>query len=166
MERKHNREIIPNARNLRKNMTKEEKHLWYDFLRNYKMKIYRQKILGKYIADFYCAKAKLVIEIDGSQHFNDEGERKDYERTKFLEKYDLMIVRIPNNEINKKVKDYSEEEFYAIYLAMVSDYKNMFNDPTMYLRMAKDWLEDNEVAMKSSEKVCAYLYAIVLGEED
>ena len=101
MERKHNREIIPNARNLRKNMTKEEKHLWYDFLRNYKMKIYRQKILGKYIADFYCAKAKLVIEIDGSQHFNDEGERKDYERTKFLEKYDLMIVRISNNEINK-----------------------------------------------------------------
>lgn len=101
VERKHNREIIPNARNLRKNMTKEEKHLWYDFLRNYKMKIYRQKILGKYIADFYCAKAKLVIEIDGSQHFNDEGERKDYERTKFLEKYDLMIVRIPNNEINK-----------------------------------------------------------------
>ncbi|MBQ6867647.1 MAG: DUF559 domain-containing protein [Clostridia bacterium] len=101
MERKHNREIIPNARSLRKNMTREEKHLWYDFLRNYNTKIYRQKILGKYIADFYCAKAKLVIEIDGSQHFNDEGEYKDSERTKFLEKYDLMILRIPNNEVNK-----------------------------------------------------------------
>jgi len=82
-------------------MTREEKHLWYDFLRNYNTKIYRQKILGKYIADFYCAKAKLVIEIDGSQHFNDEGEYKDSERTKFLEKYDLMILRIPNNEVNK-----------------------------------------------------------------
>ena len=65
MHRKHNKSIVPFAKELRKNMTKEERHLWYDFLREYPTKITRQKVLGKYIADFYCAKANLVIELDG-----------------------------------------------------------------------------------------------------
>ena len=64
-------------------MTKEEKHLWYDFLRTYPVRFSRQKILGTYIADFYCAEAKLVIELDGSGHYTEEGTHRDEERTAF-----------------------------------------------------------------------------------
>ena len=78
---KHNKSLVSNARELRKNMTKEEKRLWYDFLRTYKVKFLRQKILGKYIADFYCAEAKLVIELDGSGHYTPESKLYDIERT-------------------------------------------------------------------------------------
>ena len=80
-------------------MTKEERHLWYDFLRTYPVRFSRQKVLGFYIADFYCAKAKLVIELDGSQHYEDDNIRKDDERTAFLKNYGLTVIRIPNNEI-------------------------------------------------------------------
>ena len=85
-------------------MTKEERHLWYDFLRLYPARFLRQKILGKYIVDFYCAKAKLVIELDGSQHFEEQTAIKDIERTIFLENYGLKVIRIPNNEINHNFK--------------------------------------------------------------
>ena len=101
MQRKHNKNIVPTARMLRKNMTREEKHLWYDFLRTYPVKFSRQKVLGKYIADFYSARAKLVIELDGSGHYTEEGRKHDAERTQFLEEYGLTIVRIPNAQINK-----------------------------------------------------------------
>ena len=73
MDRKHNKSIVPYAKELRKNMTKEENHLWYDFLREYPVRFSRQKVLGKYIADFYCAKAKLIVELDGAQHFKEDG---------------------------------------------------------------------------------------------
>ena len=66
-----NRTLLSNARSLRKEMTKEERHLWYDFLRAYPIRFSRQKVLGKYIADFYCAAAKLVIELDGGQHYEE-----------------------------------------------------------------------------------------------
>ena len=68
MKSKHNKLLTPMARELRKNMTKEELHLWYDFLKSYHIRFCRQKILGKYIVDFYCAEAKIIIELDGSQH--------------------------------------------------------------------------------------------------
>ena len=84
MDRKHNRKIVPFAKELRKNMTKEERHLWYDFLRSDSVKFTRQKVLGKYIADFYCAKANLVFELDGSQHYEDEGLVND-EKSKTIE---------------------------------------------------------------------------------
>ena len=80
-------------------MTKEERHLWYDFLRSYPVKFTRQKVLGKYIADFYSAEAKLIIELDGSQHYEEESRTKDQERTMFLEAYGLKVIRIPNNEV-------------------------------------------------------------------
>ncbi len=99
-DRKHNHNLVIYAKNLRKNMTKEERHLWYDFLRNYPIRFQRQKIIGKYIVDFYCAKANLVIELDGSQHFEDKGIEYDNEREKYLKQYNLKIIRIPNNEIN------------------------------------------------------------------
>ena len=82
-------------------MTKEKRHLWYDFLRAYPVRFLRQKILGQYIADFYCASAKLVIELYGSQHFEEEHLQKDARRTHFLEGYDIVVLRFANNEITK-----------------------------------------------------------------
>ena len=108
MDRKHNSKIVPFAKELRKNMTKEERHLWYDFLRGYPMKFTRQKVLGKYIADFYSAEAKLVIELDGSQHYEDVNTEKDAERTAFLEGYGLTIIRIPNNEVSRNFRGVCE----------------------------------------------------------
>ncbi len=89
-------------------MTKEERHLWYDFLRAYPIRFSRQKVLGKYIADFYCAEAKLVVELDGSQHYEDPNVTKDEERTKFLEEYGLRVIRIPNNEISRNFRGVCE----------------------------------------------------------
>ena len=101
MDYKHNKTLVPNARNLRKNMTKEERHLWYDFLRSYPVKFLRQKPIGNYIVDFYCAAAKLVIELDGSQHYEPENILKDAIRTARLEEFDLQILRIPNNAVTR-----------------------------------------------------------------
>ena len=101
MQSKHNALLIPAARQLRKNMTKEERHLWYDFLRGYPVRFSRQKVLGRFIADFYCAKAKLVIELDGSQHYEADGLARDAERTAFLQGYGLTVLRIANNEVNQ-----------------------------------------------------------------
>ena len=69
MQSKHNKQLVPLAKKLRNDMTKEERHLWYDFLRSYPVRFSRQKVLGKYIVDFYSAEARLVIELDGSQHY-------------------------------------------------------------------------------------------------
>ncbi|MBO5280707.1 MAG: endonuclease domain-containing protein [Clostridia bacterium] len=100
MERKHNKELLPNARELRKNMTKEEKHLWYDFLRSYPVRFMRQRVIGRYIVDFYCAEAKLIIELDGSEHYTVEAKEYDKKRTEFLEEYGLKVIRFPNTEIH------------------------------------------------------------------
>ena len=100
MERKHNKMLTENAKILRNNMTKEEKHLWYDYLKKCPVRFSRQKVLGKYIADFYSAEAKIVIELDGAQHFEKENRIYDEKRTEFLEQYGLKIIRIPNGEIN------------------------------------------------------------------
>lgn len=100
MDRKHKKSLIPFAKELRKNMTKEERHLWYDYLRGCPVKFLRQKTIGHYIVDFYSSKSKIVIELDGSQHFEDGGLKYDSRRDKYLEEYGLRIIRIPNNEIN------------------------------------------------------------------
>ena len=100
MERKHNSKIVPAAKMLRKNMTKEERHLWYDYLRTHPARFSRQKVLGKYIADFYSAQARLVVELDGGGHYTEEAKQYDNERTAFLQAYGLRIIRIPNNEVN------------------------------------------------------------------
>ena len=101
MDYKHNKSLVSNAKNLRKNMTKEERHLWYDFLCSYPVKFLRQKILGMYIVDFYCAEAKLIVELDGSQHYEDKGMEYDSERTAYLEQNGVRVLRIPNNEVNQ-----------------------------------------------------------------
>ncbi len=99
MDRKHNSKMVPFAKELRKNMTKEERHLWYDFLRDYPAKFTRQKVLGKYIADFYCAKANIVIELDGSQHYKKEELKKDEKRTEYIEQYGIKVIRISNIDV-------------------------------------------------------------------
>ena len=91
MQPKHNTQLVPLAKQLRKEMTKEERHLWYDFLRSYPVRFSRQKVLGKYIADFYSADAKLVIELDGSQHYEDGNMKK---MGSVLLFWRLMVLRL------------------------------------------------------------------------
>ena len=108
MNYQHNPKLTPIAKVLRKNMTKQERHLWYDFLRGHPMRFTRQKVLGKYIADFYSAQAKLVIELDGSQHYELNEEEKDAQRTAFLEGYGLKVRRIPNNAVMENFRGVCE----------------------------------------------------------
>ena len=96
----YNSQNIVLAKSLRKNATKEENHLWYDFLSSYRIRFQRQKAIGNFIADFYCHKAKLVIEIDGSQHFTKEGRQKDEFRTEILEEFGLKVIRFTNFQVS------------------------------------------------------------------
>lgn len=89
-------------------MTKEERHLWYDFLRDYPVRFLRQKVIDNYIVDFYCHEARLIIELDGSQHYEDREIKKDAVRTEMLEKRDLTVIRIPNNEIFRNFRGVCE----------------------------------------------------------
>jgi len=88
------------ARDLRNNATSQENQLYYQFLRSFKVRIHRQKVIGYYIVDFYCHKAKLVIEIDGGQHFQDKKMNQDDLRTAFLEKQGLLVLRFTNWEVD------------------------------------------------------------------
>ena len=108
MQRTYNQQLVPLAKQLRKEMTKEERHLWYDFLRSYPVRFSRQKVLGKYIVDFYSAEAKFVIELDGSQHYEDQKMKQDEERTAFLESYGLTVIRLPNNEVSRNFRGVCE----------------------------------------------------------
>ena len=101
MNRKHNAELTANARTLRKNMTKEERHLWYNFLKSYPVRFLRQKVIDNYIVDFYCHSARLIIELDRSQHYEEKTLLKDKIRTERIELRNLVVIRIPNNEVNR-----------------------------------------------------------------
>lgn len=94
------------VKELRRKMTKEERHLWYDFLRGYPVKFYRQRCIGPYIADFYCHQAQLVIELDGGQHYTKEGAAADAERTRLLEQYHLHVMRFSNSDV--------QQNFYGV----------------------------------------------------
>ena len=96
----YDRKNIVLAKNLRKNATPEEDHLWYDFLSKHAIRFQRQKAIDGFIADFYCHRAKLVIEIDGSQHFSEEGKQRDAFRTEILKGYDLQVIRFTNHQIH------------------------------------------------------------------
>ena len=97
---KYNKDLIVYAKELRKNMTPWEMKLWNWFLREYPIRFQRQKVIDNYIVDFYCAKARLVIELDGGGHYTDEQMQYDATRTKILEKYGLKVLRICNLEID------------------------------------------------------------------
>ena len=92
--------LIPRAKELRKNATKQENHLWYDFLCRYPVRFQRQKTIDHFIADFYCHAAKLIIELDGSQHYNEQGLVRDKERTAILAEYGVEVLRFSNLDID------------------------------------------------------------------
>ena len=99
MQRKHNPDLTLNAKKLRKEMTREERHLWYDFLRGYPFRFLRQKVIDNYIVDFYCHQARLIIELDGSQHYTEMGIARDDFRTYRIANRDLLVLRIDNRSV-------------------------------------------------------------------
>ncbi len=90
-------------------MTKEEKHLWYDFLKTAAFSVKRQKVIGQYIVDFYCPAEKIVIEIDGSQHFEDTGKEHDRQRDAYLESLGMTVLRYSNLDVNRNFRGVCED---------------------------------------------------------
>ena len=97
----NNPQLRKNAQKLRREMTKEERRLWYDFLKQLPLTVNRQKVIGRYIVDVCCASAKLVIELDGSQHYESEGTASDWERDYALNQLGITVVRYSNSDINR-----------------------------------------------------------------
>ncbi len=105
MNNTKNSKLTTNSKTLRKNMTKEEKHLWYDFLKNLPITVHRQKVINRYIVDFYIANNKTVIEIDGSQHYEDSAVEYDKKRDEFLNSIGIRVLRYTNIQINKEFEN-------------------------------------------------------------
>lgn len=95
-----NSAMLSRARELRREMTPQETKLWYQFLRRYPIKIYKQRIIESFVVDFYCSKAQLVIEVDGNQHFTAQGRQYDLERSGILARYHLEILRFSNQDVD------------------------------------------------------------------
>ena len=109
MNKTNNQKLTNNAKVLRKNMTKEEKRLWYDFLKNLPITVNRQKVIGNYIVDFYIASSKIVIELDGSQHYEEKGIEKDAQRDEFLNSLGVRVLRYSNSDINQRFESVCED---------------------------------------------------------
>lgn len=109
MNDKSNEKLTKNAQELRKNMTKEEKHLWYDFLKYLPVTVHRQKVIGKYIVDFYIAEKEIAIELDGSQHYTPENREADKERDAFLKKHGIAVLRYTNIQIHEQFSGVCED---------------------------------------------------------
>ena len=107
MER--NGKLTNHARALRKTMTKEEAHLWYQFLCRYKPRFHRQYVIGNYVADFYCHEAKLVVELDGSQHTDPGKMEYDSKRTEYLNSQGLRVLRFSNLDVLRRFEDVCAE---------------------------------------------------------
>ncbi|MBE6641302.1 MAG: DUF559 domain-containing protein [Ruminococcaceae bacterium] len=101
MNERNNPKLTALSQNLRKEMTREEKHLWYDFLKKLPTTVNRQKVFGIYIVDFYCANAKLVIELDGKQHYDEDGREADRVRDEYLNNLGITVVRYTNRQIRE-----------------------------------------------------------------
>ena len=104
----YNKDLIKRAKELRKTMTPWEIKLWTCFLRNYPVRFQRQKVIDNYIVDFYCAKARMVIELDGGGHYTEEQQKYDDERTEILKKYKLQVIRICNIDIDNNFDNVCE----------------------------------------------------------
>ena len=115
-----NRNLINAAKQLRKNMTKQERHLWYDFLRSYPVKIYKQRSIRNYIVDFYCAAAGIVIEIDGKQHQIDEIYENDTVRDSVLNELGIDVLRFTNKEVDEHFENVCSEIDRVIMLKIGS----------------------------------------------
>ena len=109
MNKTSNSKLTNNAKILRTNMTKEERHLWYDFLKNLPLTVNRQKVIGKYIVDFYIASSKVVIELDGSQHYEEMGIESDTKRDEYLKGLGIKVLRYSNSDINQRFEDVCQD---------------------------------------------------------
>ncbi len=105
----YNSKLTANSKKLRRNMTKEERHLWYDFLRELPEMVHRQKAIGPYIVDFYIASAKIVIELDGSQHYEEPGQEQDQMRDQYLNENGIFVLRYSNADINRNFQGVCED---------------------------------------------------------
>ena len=109
MNHLHNPASRGNAQRLRREMTKEERHLWYDFFKTMNMQAKRQKPIGPYIVDFYIASAKLVVELDGSQHYEQAGLQHDRERDEYLRWQGLTVLHYTNTDVNQNFRAVCED---------------------------------------------------------
>ena len=117
----NNPKLRGNAQKLRREMTKEERRLWYDFLKRIPVTVNRQKVIGPYIVDFYCASAKLVIELDGSQHYEDKGLASDRERDHMLNELGIIVVRYSNDEVNRNFDGVCEDILRRLELTEITE---------------------------------------------
>ena len=99
--RPYNKNLKPVAQELRRNATKQENHLWYDFLREFRPRFTRQRIVGSYILDFFCPQTMLAVELDGSQHYEEEQIKYDNERTAFLRQFGIEVLRFSNMDVER-----------------------------------------------------------------
>lgn len=109
MDSAHNQNLSQLARTLRKNMTRHERHLWYDFLKGLPTMVHRQKVIGPYIVDFYIAGKKLVIELDGSQHYDLPGKYADSVRDQYLREQGLTVLRYANSDVDRNFSGVCED---------------------------------------------------------
>ena len=117
MNEKHNPNLTPLAQRLRKRMTREECRLWYDFLKKLPVTMHRQKVIGKYIVDFYCASASLVIEVDGAQHYDPDGLAADALRDEYLNSLGMTVKRYTNADIKKDFEIVCRDIYQNIFPA-------------------------------------------------
>ncbi len=115
MNDKKNGKLTNVSRTLRNNMTKEEKHLWYDFLKKLPISVNRQKVIKNYVVDFYCPSANTVIEVDGSQHYEAEAKEKDKERDENLANMGIKVLRYTNLQINREFEAVCRDILLHIY---------------------------------------------------
>ena len=120
MNTTNNSKLTGNAKTLRKNMTKEERHLWYDFLKALPVTVNRQKVIGNYIVDFYIATAKLVIELDGSQHYEEKGVCNDANRDAFLNSLGFKVLRYSNIDVNQRFESVCQDILNHINISSVT----------------------------------------------
>ena len=120
MNKTNNSKLTGNAKALRKNMTKEERHLWYDFLKTLPITVNRQKVIGNYIVDFYIATSKIVIELDGWQHNEDNGIENDAKRDAFLKSLGIKVLRYSNLDVNRRFESVCKDIWNNINTSSVT----------------------------------------------
>ena len=121
----YNKNLKEVARNLRKTMTDQERHLWFCFLRKYPVKFVRQRPIGSYVADFYCSDVKLIVEIDGSQHYTDEGKKHDENRTYVINQYGIEVLRFSNYDVDTNFQGVCYE--IDRYVKEHADFRGIFD---------------------------------------
>ena len=114
MNEQYNKKLAGNARRLRKEMTKQERRLWYEYLKSLPVTVHRQKVLGAYIVDFYIASRKIVIELDGSQHFEPNGIQKDEERDRYLKSIGCTVLRYSNADVNQRFESVCQDIYHHL----------------------------------------------------